>query len=118
MQQRPLVCRARAAVPAGIEEAAASRVVVGQPGDGYGRTRSIPLTPRYGEETMNETAALAGQVALVTGASSGLGRATVLALARAGAGVALVARSGSDLGAVADELRRCNRPDAGKGEHG
>jgi short-subunit dehydrogenase len=45
-----------------------------------------------------------------------LGRAT--ALARAGAGVALVARSGSDLGAVADELRRCNRPDAGKGEHG
>jgi NAD(P)-dependent dehydrogenase (short-subunit alcohol dehydrogenase family) len=55
---------------------------------------------------MNETAALAGQVALVTGASSGLGRATALALARAGAGVALVARSGSDLGAIADELRK------------
>jgi len=36
--------------------------------------------------------ALDGQVALVTGASSGLGRATALALAQAGADVALLAR--------------------------
>lgn len=58
---------------------------------------------------MNETA-LAGQVAFVTGASSGLGRATALALARAGASIALVARSVSDLASVADEVRRNGRP--------
>ena len=55
---------------------------------------------------MNETAALAGQLAFVTGASSGLGRATAHALARVGASVALVARGASDLAGVADELRR------------
>jgi len=54
---------------------------------------------------MNETAVLAGQLAFVTGASSGLGRATARALARAGASVALVARSASDLAGVADEVR-------------
>jgi NADP-dependent 3-hydroxy acid dehydrogenase YdfG len=53
---------------------------------------------------MNETAALAGQVALVTGASSGLGRATAFALARAGASVGLLARSQSDLAEVARAL--------------
>jgi NADP-dependent 3-hydroxy acid dehydrogenase YdfG len=58
---------------------------------------------------MNETAALAGQMAFVTGASSGLGRATALALAGAGASVALVARSATDLTAVADELVRDGR---------
>jgi len=55
---------------------------------------------------MDETTALAGQVALVTGASSGLGRATALALGRAGARVALLARSASDLAGVAEELAR------------
>jgi NADP-dependent 3-hydroxy acid dehydrogenase YdfG len=53
---------------------------------------------------MNKTVALAGQMAFVTGASSGLGRATALALAGAGASVALLARSASDLAAVANEL--------------
>src|SRR5215218_11143368 len=66
---------------------------------------------RNGEDTMNEaTTALANRVALVTGASSGLGRATALALARAGASVALVARSASELATVADELRGYDRP--------
>jgi NADP-dependent 3-hydroxy acid dehydrogenase YdfG len=55
---------------------------------------------------MNEKIALAGQATLVTGASSGLGRATALALARTGASVALVARSASGLADVAEELRR------------
>jgi NAD(P)-dependent dehydrogenase (short-subunit alcohol dehydrogenase family) len=58
---------------------------------------------------MTETNPLAGQVAFVTGASSGLGRATALALARAGASVALVARSASDLAAVAEEVRAGGR---------
>jgi len=44
---------------------------------------------------------LAGQVAIVTGASQGLGRAIAEALAAAGAAVALVARSADKLAAVA-----------------
>ncbi len=50
-----------------------------------------------------EGGVLNGQVAVVTGASSGLGRATVLAMAQAGAHVALLARSERELvEAVAD----------------
>ncbi len=52
---------------------------------------------------------LVGQVALVTGASSGLGRATALALAEAGADVALLARSAEDLQQVAGEIRSLGR---------
>ena len=46
---------------------------------------------------------LAGKNAAVTGASSGIGRATVLALAREGANVALIARNRERLEAVAEE---------------
>ncbi|HET7047154.1 MAG TPA: SDR family oxidoreductase [Solirubrobacteraceae bacterium] len=52
----------------------------------------------------NTPAPLAGQAALVTGASSGLGRATAQALARAGAAVALLARSAPELAAAADAV--------------
>jgi 3-oxoacyl-[acyl-carrier protein] reductase len=52
----------------------------------------------------HDTSGLTGQAALVTGASSGLGRATAVALAHAGADVALLARSGADLQRVAREI--------------
>ena len=52
----------------------------------------------------SQTLALNEQVALVTGASSGLGRATALALAQAGAEIVLLARSADDLQQVTTEL--------------
>lgn len=48
---------------------------------------------------------LAGKVAVVTGASAGIGRATALALARDGARVVLTARRRERLEAVAREVR-------------
>jgi len=49
--------------------------------------------------------ALAGRIALVTGASRGIGRAVVLALAEAGAHVIIVARTTGALEEVDDEVR-------------
>jgi 7-alpha-hydroxysteroid dehydrogenase len=50
-----------------------------------------------------------GQVAIVTGAGKGIGRASALALAQAGADVALAARTPADLDAVAGEIRALGR---------
>src|SRR6266498_2253334 len=50
-----------------------------------------------------------GKVAIVTGASSGIGRATALALAGQGACVALASRNGEALSALAEELKRQGR---------
>ncbi len=52
---------------------------------------------------------LAGQVALVTGASKGIGRAIALELARAGADLVINARGREALEAVAGEVRACGR---------
>ncbi len=52
---------------------------------------------------------LDGKTALVTGAGKGIGRGIALTYARAGADVALVARTMDDLDAVADEIRAVGR---------
>ncbi len=52
----------------------------------------------------HEGRVLNGEIAVVTGASSGLGRATAIAMAQAGAHVALLARSERDLAEVVVEV--------------
>lgn len=60
-------------------------------------------------EAVNEGRALEGRAALVTGASSGLGRAAAITLARAGADVALVARSAKELQSAKEEISKTGR---------
>ncbi len=60
-------------------------------------------------ETGDAASRLEGKAALVTGASSGLGRATAIALARAGADVALVARSQRELDSARKEISKTGR---------
>lgn len=56
---------------------------------------------------MSGTEELRGTTALVTGGSSGLGRATALALAAAGADVAVLARGSAELEQTAEMVRAC-----------
>ena len=60
-------------------------------------------------DAVNGKRPLERRVALVTGASRGLGRATTIALARAGADVALVARSEEELESAKEEVSQTGR---------
>lgn len=53
---------------------------------------------------MESSGSLSGRVAVVTGGSSGLGKAAAVALARGGADVAVLARSRADLDLTVNEL--------------
>src|SRR5262249_18355418 len=53
---------------------------------------------------MTTTPCVADRVALITGAGRGIGRPIALMLGRAGLGLALTARTRSELDAVADEI--------------
>jgi NAD(P)-dependent dehydrogenase (short-subunit alcohol dehydrogenase family) len=54
---------------------------------------------------MNDRFALAGKAALVTGASRGIGRAAAVALAEAGAGLVVAARTAPELERLCQEIR-------------
>lgn len=57
------------------------------------------------QPTRNDSCPLRGKIALVTGASRGIGRATALALAKDGADIAAIARTEAALTSLASELR-------------
>ena len=56
--------------------------------------------------SVSETKPLDGHIAVVTGASRGLGKAVALSIGQAGAKVALVARDREALKSVAEEVRK------------
>src|SRR5690606_30996509 len=68
-------------------------------------TRSTAFGSSYGRAAEQMTDRLDGRIALITGASRGIGRAVALAIAREGAHVVLLARTQGALEEVDDEIR-------------
>ena len=66
-------------------------------------------TNEIGMQQIQKLFSLEGQVAIVTGAGKGIGRACALMLAQAGADIALAARTQADLDTVAEEIRALGR---------
>lgn len=58
---------------------------------------------------INELFGLTGKVAIVTGASRGIGKEVAIALAKAGADVALIARNEKELNEVEQEIKQFGR---------
>src|SRR5882757_3304210 len=65
-----------------------------------------PCFRRDDDRVLTMTKPLASRIAVVTGASRGIGRATALALAKAGAHVVAVARTQGGLEELDDEIRK------------
>src|SRR5215212_10399221 len=61
---------------------------------------------RGNDKKKKQMSSLSGRIALVTGASRGIGRASAIALAKAGAHVILVARTVGGLEETDDEIQK------------
>ena len=101
----PLGCRARIAAPtpnAASIWSEASRLTSSSTGGS--------LAPHPGQQHVADRRHwLEGRLAVVTGASRGIGAATAEAIAAAGAHVLLAARDGEALDAVAERIREQRR---------
>jgi NAD(P)-dependent dehydrogenase (short-subunit alcohol dehydrogenase family) len=88
------------------DERSAQNKVTKSTTDNWRRTAgSFSFIVNFKSEGFRMNGELSGKVAIITGATSGIGRATALRFAEAGARVALIGRSLQQLNRVAKEIR-------------